>query len=240
LLGVLTNESDFLCCASGISGCVVKRVPTDTLFSSSCITVSLSSSLQPQDEASASSSSAGASDAPPTPPPTPEETLRLRVVDLEAAVKSTKDQLLRALAEQENIRRIARVDVENATKYAAQKMAKSLLEVADNLGRAVDAVPADMRKSKEGVEGAEKVLANLFEGVSMTDAMLIKSFAANGIDKFGVVGEVFDPNLHECFFEYEDKTKIPGTIGQVMKMGYMLNKRVLRPAQVGTVKKSAA
>ena len=75
--------------------------------------------------------------------------------------------------------------------------------------RAVDAVPTDMRtKPAEGADGtgaAERiVLANLYEGIFMTDAMLTKSFAANGIDKFGVVGEVFDPNLHECFFEYED------------------------------------
>ncbi len=179
-------------------------------------------------------------DSAPPPPLSPEETLRQRVAELESTCKSTKDSLLRALAEQENIRRIARVDVESATKYAAQKMAKSLLDVADNLGRAVDAVPLELRKGKEGAEGAEAVLANLYEGVAMTDALLTKSFAANGIDKFGAVGDVFDPNLHECFFEYEDKTKTPGTIGQVMKMGFMLNKRVIRPAQVGTVKKSAA
>jgi molecular chaperone GrpE len=65
----------------------------------------------------------------------------------------------------------------------------------------------------------------------------MKAFTANGLEKFGAPGEMFDPNHHEALMEYPDPTKTPGTIGQVMKAGFFLNKRVLRPAEVGVIKK---
>ena len=70
----------------------------------------------------------------------------------------------------------------------------------------------------------------------MTDDGLTKAFTKNGLEKFGVAGEKFDPNLHEALFEYPDPAGEPGSIGQVMKKGFMLNQRVLRPAEVGVVK----
>ena len=152
--------------------------------------------------------------------------------ELENEIKDLKDNLLRSLAEAENTRRIAKRDVDQARSFAISSFAKSLLDTSDNLTRALDAVPEEMRHDHEG----NPVLANLYEGISMTDDGLTKAFAKNGLTKFGAPGEKFDPNVHEALFEYPDPTGEPGNIGQVMKVGFMLNKRVIRPAEVGVVK----
>jgi molecular chaperone GrpE len=156
-----------------------------------------------------------------------------REEQLEAEAKDLKNQLLRSLAEQENTRRIAQRDVQSAKDFSIKSFAKSLLDVSDNLARALEAVPVDQRADKEG----QPVLANLYEGIAMTDAGLTKAFEMNGLSKFGKVGEVFDPNLHEALYEYPDPTKEAGTIGLVVKPGFMLKSRVMRPAEVGIIKK---
>ncbi|KAL7526009.1 hypothetical protein ACHAWF_001596 [Thalassiosira exigua] len=183
-------------------------------------------------------------EAPPPPPPADEatgeaaeapaeaEAANDAVAELEAQVKELKDNLLRSLAEQENTRRIARRDVSNAKSFAISSFAKSLLDTSDNLSRALDAVPEDLRHDHEN----HPVLANLYEGISMTDEGLTKAFVKTGLVKFGERGEKFDPNLHEALFEYPDPEGEAGNIGQVMKVGFMLNERVIRPAEVGVVK----
>mmetsp|Transcript_22811 Transcript_22811/g.39032 ORF Transcript_22811/g.39032 Transcript_22811/m.39032 type:complete len:258 (-) Transcript_22811:228-1001(-) len=155
-----------------------------------------------------------------------------KIADLESQIKDLKDNLLRSLAEQENTRRIAQRDVANAKSFATSSFAKSLLDTSDNLSRALYAVPEELRHDHEN----NPTLANLYEGISMTDDGLSKAFAKNGLVKFGEKGEKFDPNLHEALFEYPDPEGEAGNIGQVMKVGFMLNKRVLRPAEVGVVK----
>ena len=97
----------------------------------------------------------------------------------------------------------------------------------------MEAVPEEMRQDKE----AHGVLANLYEGIEMTERGLMKAFEMNGLVKYGAVGEVFDPNKHEALYKYVDPEKEEGTIGQLMKPGYMLRDRVLRPAEVGVIKK---
>jgi len=154
------------------------------------------------------------------------------VTKLESQIKDLKDNLLRSLAEQENTRRIARRDVANSKSFAISSFAKSLLDTSDNLTRALDAVPEELRHDHEN----NAVLANLYEGISMTDDGLNKAFAKNGLKKFGEKGDKFDPNIHEALFEYPDPEGVPGNVGQVMKAGFMLNERVVRPAEVGVVK----
>jgi len=188
-----------------------------------------------------SSDKAGATDAdggngntdeqqqPPQSPPLSKEE------QLEAEIKKLKDQLLRTLADQENTRRIAHNDVSTAKKFAIKSFAKSLLDVSDNLERALQAIPDGMEQQKED----HPVLFNLYEGVKLTEDGLVKAFASNGLVRFGKPGELFDPNKHEALYEYPDPTKKPGTVGQVMKSGFMLNDRVLRPAEVGVVKKES-
>lgn len=153
---------------------------------------------------------------------------------LKNEIKNYKDQLLRSLAEQENTRRIAKRDVDAARSFAVTSFAKSLLDTSDNLTRAMDAVPVEFRQDKEG----NSVLATLFEGIQMTDDGLNKAFEKNGLKKFGAVGELFDPNRHEALFEYADEKMKPQSIGQVMKVGFELNGRVIRSAEVGVIKKS--
>ncbi|KAL7427663.1 hypothetical protein ACHAXM_000943 [Skeletonema potamos] len=155
-----------------------------------------------------------------------------KIAELEQQVKDLKDNLLRSLAEQENTRRIAKRDVEQARSFAIGSFAKSLLETSDNLSRALDAVPEELRHDHQH----HPVLATLYEGISMTDDGLSKAFAKNGLQKFGLPGEKFDPNIHEALFEYPDPNGEAGSIGQVMKKGFMLNSRVLRPAEVGVIK----
>jgi molecular chaperone GrpE len=80
-------------------------------------------------------------------------------------------------------------------------------------------------------------LKTLMEGVSMTKSMLEKSFKEHGLAKYGVKGDAFDPNFHEALFQIPDATLAEGSVGQVLTTGYTLKGRVIRPAQVGTVKK---
>eukprot|EP01083_Nonionella_stella_P031619 86591_1 len=117
-----------------------------------------------------------------------------------------KDQFLRSLAEQENIRGIAKRDVENARQFAVTSFAKSLLDTSDNLTRAMDAVPEELRKDTEN----HPVLATLYEGIQMTDDGLTKALAKNKLSKFGAAGDKFDPNLHEALFEYPDENMEAG------------------------------
>ena len=165
-----------------------------------------------------------------SPPPVSKEEM------LEAQVKELKDQVLRSYAEQENTRKIAARDVDSARQFAIKSFAKSLLEVSDNLTLAMEAVPEEMRTGDNIDDHA--VLKTLYEGIDMTERGLLKAFETNGLERYGKVGEPFDPNKHDALYEYADPEKEPGTVGQVMKSGFLLHKRVLRPAEVGVVKAS--
>jgi molecular chaperone GrpE len=149
--------------------------------------------------------------------------------DLEAELADTKDKLLRALAESENVRRRAARDVENATKRAIAGFARDMAVVADNLGRAMDAVDPKAYEGDENLKG-------LITGIEMTAKDLQKGFERNGITRVDPLGERFDPQLHEAMFEYDDPSKPSGTVGQVMEVGYSLNGQPLRPAKVGVTK----
>ena len=183
------------------------------------------------------------------PPLTKEQELEAQNQVLEAKVKELTNSLLRSLAEQENTRSIAKRDVQAGKDFAIKSFAKSLLDVSDNLARALQAVPKEALDLEEASSSsttnnsnnnATAVLKTLYEGIDMTDKGLTKAFFMNGLTKFAEQpGDVFNPELHEALFEYPDPdpNKEAGTIGQVMKVGFMLNKRVLRPAEVGIVKK---
>ncbi|KAI9923225.1 hypothetical protein PsorP6_002015 [Peronosclerospora sorghi] len=160
------------------------------------------------------------------------EKLQKEVETLTASNKELNDRLLRALADAENVRRISRVDVNNAREFAISKFAKALLDVSDNLKRAHESI--DM-KALEPEKQLDSIKV-LHEGVVMTENQLQKVFREFNINQVGAVGDKFDPNVHDALFEYEDATKEAGSIGQLMKTGYLLNDRVIRPAQVGVVK----
>lgn len=161
--------------------------------------------------------------------------LEAKVAELDAQVADKHDQVLRALAEADNARRRAAVDVENAHKFGVSKFAKDLLEVADNLQRAADSVPEELRKSDENPQ-----LKALYEGVVMVDVVLMKTFEKHGLTRIEPLGEKFDPNFHNAMFEAPDPTKEPGTVMHVAAPGYVLHERCIRAAGVGVVSKPPA
>jgi molecular chaperone GrpE len=158
-----------------------------------------------------------------------EPDLAQRVAELEAELAETKDHMLRALAEAENVRRRAERDKQDASKYAIASFAREILPVGDNLRRALDSIDADARKSSDAVE-------TLVTGVEMTERDLISALERSGISRIDPLGQRFDSNAHEALFEIPDETKPQGTVAQVIEVGYMLNDRLLRPAKVGVTK----
>lgn len=151
------------------------------------------------------------------------------IKSLQDELDTMKDQAARALAEAENTRRRARKEREDAGKYAISGFAKDLLDVSDNLRRALDAIPEDMLES-------EPRLKNLVDGIEATERTLLKSFDKNGIEKLEPLDEPFNPNFHEVMFEAPVPGKAAGLVMQVVEPGYILNGRILRPARVGVTK----
>jgi molecular chaperone GrpE len=147
---------------------------------------------------------------------------------LQAELDKTKDQMLRALAEAENNRKRALKERDDASKYAVTSFAKDLINVADNLRRALDAVPADML--------ADGRFKGLVEGIEATEREMLRAFEKTGIRKIMPDGELFNPNYHEVMFEGPAGGKPPGTVIQVIESGYILHDRLLRPARVGVAK----
>ena len=160
----------------------------------------------------------------------PEEPRAPREAELEAELADTKDRLLRALAETENLRRRAMRDLEEAHKYAITNFARELLEVADNLSRALDAVPPRAREEIEFIK-------NLADGIAMTEKALLTSFERHQIAKVTPeIGARFDHNRHQAMFEVETTAQPAGTVAQVLQPGYTIADRLLRPALVGVAK----
>ncbi|OQS04913.1 Mitochondrial Protein Translocase (MPT) Family [Thraustotheca clavata] len=165
-------------------------------------------------------------------PEDPLAKLQAEVEELKTKNAELSDKVLRALADAENVRRISRQDVNNAREFSITKFAKSLLDVSDNLKRAHESISIE----ELAPEHSMTAIKSLHEGVVMTDKELQKVFGSYGINSVGAVGEKFDPNFHEAMFEYPEEGKEPGTIGQVLKIGYSIHSRCLRPAQVGIIK----
>jgi molecular chaperone GrpE len=148
---------------------------------------------------------------------------------LKGEVASLKDQLLRAMAETENVRRRAQRDREDSLKYAAAAVVRDLLTVADNLQRALESVPQEQVADNEPMQ-------NLRLGVEMTLKELQSVFERHGIKMINPLGERLDPHLHEAMYEVEDPSKPSGTVVQIIQPGYRLHDRLLRPARVGIAK----
>lgn len=145
--------------------------------------------------------------------------------DLAAELDATKDRLLRALAEQENIRAQARKGLAEAAARGAGDLAADILPSMDNLERAIASVLA--------VERVEPGVENLLTGIEATRRALLDAFAKHGIKRFDPAGELFDPHRHEASFEVPNGQVAAGTVAEVVQPGYMHHDRLLRPALVG-------
>ena len=146
--------------------------------------------------------------------------------ELEAKISELKDQLLRTVADSENLRKRLEREKEQTRKFGIANFAKDLLSIADNLGRALDAAP-----NKEGIE--DQAIENFVLGVQMTEQELQKAFDNNNIRKIDPLGEKFDYNFHQAMFEVEETDQEPGMVVQVLQPGYAIDDRILRPAMVG-------
>ena len=145
-------------------------------------------------------------------------------------VADLKDRLLRALAEMENLRTRTARDIDDARKYAITGFARSLLEVGDNLGRALAAVPLERRGETEFVK-------NLVVGVEMTEKTLQGVLERHQVRKvMPQKGDKFDHHRHQAMLEVPSSELAPGTIAEVMQAGYVIADRLLRPAMVGVAK----
>lgn len=153
-------------------------------------------------------------------------TLKTEVADL-------KDRLVRTLAEMENLRKRTEREVADTRQYAVASFARDMLTVADNLNRAIAAVPPELR------EGGDKALTSLIEGVEMTERGLDQTLTKFGVRAIEAKGEKFDPAVHQAMYEVETADVPAGYVADIMQAGYAIGERILRPAMVAVAKAPA-
>ena len=148
---------------------------------------------------------------------------------IQAELNEWRDKALRAAAEAENIRRRAERETNDARAYAIQRFASDLFQAADNLEQAVRASPREVE---------DAAVKNLVLGIEMTEKALQSAFERNGLKRIAPDrGARFDPHLHQAMLEQDDAEVEPGAIAQVMRPGYELFGRVIRPAMVAVAAK---
>ena len=142
-------------------------------------------------------------------------------------IASLRDRLMRALAETENTRRQGERRAQDAQQYAITNFARELLQVVDNLRRAIEASPADPEARKAD---------GLLEGVAATERILMQILNRFGVREINALDQPFDPGKHEAVMETDETEQPPGNVAQVLENGYMLHDRLLRPARVVVAK----
>ena len=147
-------------------------------------------------------------------------------ISQEAIIKDLEDQLLRAKAEVQNVRRIAAQEVTKARLFGVESLAKDFLSVADNLERAIESC------------GEEEQFLSIKEGLELTLKSLEGSLNSSSIDVIDTSSKEFDPDKHEAISLVEDDSLDPNTIIDVVQKGYTIMDRTLRPAKVVVSKKS--
>ncbi|KAF5678914.1 molecular chaperone [Fusarium heterosporum] len=152
----------------------------------------------------------------------------------EAEVKDWKDKCLRTVADFRNLQERTTREVKSAKDFAIQKFAKDLVDSVDNLDRALGMVPQEKLNVKEHPEHQD--LANLYEGLKMTEDILMNTLKKHGLERLSPEGEKFNPNEQEATFMTPQPDKEDGTVFFVQQKGFKLNGRVLRAAKVGVVK----
>jgi molecular chaperone GrpE len=151
--------------------------------------------------------------------------LNTQIEALKAEVATAKDQVLRSAAEMHNIRRRAEQDVEKAHKFALDRFAGDIVNVADNLERALATIDQSDEKQKTVIEGVELTLKSL-----------IDTLAKHGVQQIDPKGEPFNPQQHEAIAMVPNPAMEPNSVMDVMQKGYLLNGRVIRPARVVVTK----
>jgi molecular chaperone GrpE len=130
----------------------------------------------------------------------------------------------------DNLRRRTDREIKDAKSYSVAGFARDMLAVSDNLRRALDAVPTEMRAT------ADAALTTLLEGVELTERSMLSALERHGVKKIEAEGQKFDPNFHQAMFEIPNPAVPNNTVVQVVQAGYTIGERVLRPAMVGVAK----
>lgn len=133
-----------------------------------------------------------------------------------------RDEMLRALAEVENMRRRADRQIQDARAYAIDRFAADLFPVADALARALAAAPRG---------NGDEAMENLIAGLELTERALLDGFQKNGLTRVGAKGDMFDPKIHQAVAQ-QPSDQPAGAIIEVLQPGYLLADRTLRPAMV--------
>lgn len=148
---------------------------------------------------------------------------------LAAELETARQDILYAQAEVQNVRRRMEKEAADARAYAATGFARDILSVPDNLTRALEAIPAEMREDEK--------MKPLVTGLEATGRELESVFAKHGISRIAAMGLPLDPNQHQAMVEIPTADAEPGTVVAEMQAGYMIKDRLLRPAMVGVAKK---
>ncbi|WP_334183922.1 nucleotide exchange factor GrpE [Novosphingobium sp.] len=148
---------------------------------------------------------------------------------LREELEVAKQDVLYARAETQNVRRRLEKDVADTRAYAATGFARDILSVADNLTRALSAIPADLREDEK--------LKGIVAGIEATGREIDKVFTNHGITRIAAMGLPLDPNQHQAMIEVPSADAEAGTVVQELQAGYMIKDRLLRPAMVAVAKK---
>ena len=158
-----------------------------------------------------------------------DNTLAEDLARLSNELDAAKQDVLYAKAETQNVRRRLEKDIADARTYAATAFARDILSVADNIARALEAIPADLR--------ADDKFRNLVAGLDATGREIEKVFASHGITRIAAKGLPLDPHQHQAMIEMPSADVEPGTVVQELQAGYMIKDRLLRAAMVAVAKK---
>ena len=148
-------------------------------------------------------------------------------ISLEDKVKELEDRLLRSAAEVENIRKRSEKERAEAYKIGISLFVKDFVPVLDNIERAL----ASLKDSDE------INYESFVEGISATEKDIISLLEKHGIQQINPINEKFDPLFHEALFEAESDDHEPGFVTQVIEVGYVIDKRLIRAAKVGVASK---
>ncbi|ODA67909.1 heat shock protein GrpE [Methyloligella halotolerans] len=152
--------------------------------------------------------------------------------DLVAENAKLRDQLLRTMADMENLRRRTEREKSDTSKYAVSSFARDVLTVGDNLRRTIEHVPAEAASK-------DPALKSFLDGVELTERELLNMLERHGVKKLDPLGERFDPNNHQAMYEVPNPEVPEGTVVDVMQAGYTIGDRCLRPALVAVSKGGA-
>ena len=159
-----------------------------------------------------------------------DENYTATILDLEEKVLALKDQLMRSLADGENLRKRTLKDIENSKKYSHISFVKDLVTSVDNFQRALKAVPEDKSSLPEPIK-------NLIVGLEIVEKEILATLEKHNVKLIDPMGEKFDYNFHQAMFEVPTNEEESGKVVEVSQKGYVLHDRLVRPAMVGISKK---